>query len=748
MQIITEARTSKKLYANIFLSLIICIIVTIVTLSFALYANFEKIALSNIYASEKSSLSQSSYSAKSMIESATNYAIQIYADPQFDKLLHYTAPNSLDTNNALNRLSTYMNVSYFFHSIYIYSKNSKTIYATSQSSIKNIQDLEHFSDPDAVKLIENFGTYKRLAPIPRIIPIQTPFQGVEKLTNVYTFVFYDLQGPSKDLDNVIMLNVSERWMKEAIMSLDMNKSGSTFIIDSHGQLVTSTESTPFLSDLKDRPYIQKLLNASTKQSSDYFVEEVEGVKSLVVYSKHDQTGWTFIRVLPYDTIMGKIEVMKKNVLIVCSILLLVGLTVSYFISKSLHKPIDRVISRMNFLTNEKRNNQYKLKQDFLRRFIGDSSSKRLTDMEAKLLEFEIRVDPYRDFIVILLSIDHFDQFSSQYNFEDRSLLKYGTMNIATELFGSLGKCECIDMDERSVVVLLNGDFQDTLSLRELALRVQESIQVYMNLSMTIAISEVGDNLFEISDLHKETVQLLENKFVYGYRSILQTSHVPQPSSQTFVHPSALENNMLETLKLGKADETRKWFNDILMTIEHQSYIVYNMLFHQLAYSISTTAIQLEKSSGLSFNYDFTQFVQQLHKLETLQDVRNHFSELIECICAGLKDRKGSKHDNLVATVDKIIQEHYADRELSLFKIAELLDMSPAYLGRIFKKLIAQSIPDYLNEYRIDRAKEFLSTTHDSIEEISQKTGYNNSTYFYKVFKKYTGITPAEYRNGT
>lgn len=747
MQIITEARTSKKLYANIFLSLIICIIVTIVTLSFALYANFEKIALSNIYASEKSSLSQSSYSAKSMIESSTNYALQIYADPQFDKLLHYTAPNSLDTNNALNRLSTYMNVSNFFHSIYIYSKNSKTIYATSQSSIKNIQEIEHFSDPDAVKLIENFNTYKRLAPIPRIIPIQTPFQGVEKLTNVYTFVFYDLQGPSKDLDNVIMLNVSERWMKEAIMSLDMNKSGSTFIIDSQGQLVTSTESTPFLTDLKDRPYIHKLLNASTVQPSDYFVDDVEGVKSLVVYSKHDQTGWTFIRVLPYDTIMGKIDAMKKNVLIVCTILLLIGLTVSYLISKSLHKPIDRVIARMNLLTNEKRNNQFKLKQDFLRRLIGDSSSKRLMDMEAKLQEYEIGVDPYRDFIVILLSIDHFDQFSSQYNFEDRSLLKYGTMNIATELFGSLGKCECIDVDERHVAVLLNGDFQNTGPLRELALRVQESIQVYLNLSMTIAISEVGDNLFEISDLHKETVQLLEHKFVYGYRSILQTSHVPQPAQQVFVHPVALENNMLETLKLGKAEETRKWFNDILTATDHQSYIVYTMLFHQLAYSISTTAIHLEKSSGITFNYDFTHFVQQLHKLETLQDVRNHFSELIESICAGLKERKSSKHDNLVATVDKIIQEHYADRELSLFKIAELIDMSPAYLGRIFKKLIAQSIPDYLNEYRIERAKEFLSTTHDSIEEISQKTGYNNSTYFYKVFKKYTGITPAEYRNG-
>jgi two-component system response regulator YesN len=742
---ITEARTSKKLYANIFLSLVICIIVTIVVLSSALYSNFEKIALSNIYASEKSSLSQSSYSAKSMIESSTNYALQIYADPQFDKLLYYTAPSSIDINSALNRLNTYLTVNNFFHSIYIYSKNSKKVYASSLSTINAIQSLDSFSDTEAHHLIDNFDSYKRLAPIPRVVPVQTPFQDIVKTANVYTFVFYD-RGNSKDLDNLIMLNISERWMKEAIASLDIDKNGSTFIIDHKGSLVSSTDTMPFLTNLNDKPYVQHVLSNAQAQSSGYFVDQVDGVKSLVVYSKHEFSNWIFMRVLPYETIMGKFEAMKQNVLIICSILLLIGLTISFLISKSLYRPIDKVISKINRLTDEKRNNHFKLKQDFLRRLILNSGNKKLSDYEAKLEEYEISIDPYSDYIVVILNIDHFDTFSNQYNYEDRVLLKYAIMNIASEVFAQVGSCECIDMDEKNVVVLLNGDIQNDVDLTQVSRQVQDSISKYLNLSMSISISRVGDNLTEISDLFSEAAQMLEHKFITGHRSILQGIHQSPIVHTPFMHPTILENNMLETFKLGKPEETKKWFDDIVNTIEHKSYIVYNMLFNQLAYSISTTMLNLEKNSGVSLNYDFSSFVQNMQKMETLQDIHDHFYELIDQLCAGLKDRKSSKHDNLFATVDQLIQMHYADRELSPYKIAELIDMAPGYMGRIFKKQVSKSIPDYLNEYRIERAKELLITTNDSIEEISQKTGYNNSSYFYKVFKKYMGITPAEYRN--
>ncbi|WP_217593713.1 AraC family transcriptional regulator [Cohnella sp. GbtcB17] len=742
-----EARTSNKLYAKIFLSFCVCIVLTIATLSLALYASFEKIALSNIYASEKSSLAQTSYGAKSMIDYSTNYALQIYADPQLDKLLHYASPGTvMETNTALSRLNTYLNVNYSFHSIYIYSRNSKTFYTASKSSVNAVQAYSDFYDADARSLVERFGDYKRLAPIPRILPVPTPIKD-SKTANVYTFVFYDLQGASRDIDNMVMLNVPESWMKDAIASLDRNQNGSTFVVDGKGTLVTSTETFPFLENLSGKPYVKQALSGSSAYETGYFVGDVEGARSLVVYSKHEATGWIFMRVLPYDTIMGKIDTMKKTVLIVCFIILLLGVSVSFFLSKSLYKPIEKVLARLNALMKEKRNNDYQLRQNFMRQLLRYGGHRWQPNLESEMKTLDIAFDPAGDFVVVLLVIDRFDAFAGRYPFNDRVLLKYGVMNIASECFAAMGGArECVDMDEKTIAVLANGGALAESSVHEAVRRVQDATERYLRLSLSASVSRVGDGLAEVSDLYEEAHLQWEFKFTEGYRCLLHgRRHRPQATA-AFIYPATLEHNMLETLKLGKAEEARKRFDEIVRCVDPPVYLVYNMLFNQLAFSISSATAYMDKGSGAAADYDFGAFVQRMHLLETLQDVRDHFGELIDQLCQGFREKKNNaKHDNLIASIDDIIRQQYADRELSLYKIAEMLDMSPAYLGRIFKKLTLKSVPDYLNEYRVERAKELLVATPHSIEEISQKTGYNNSTYFYKVFKKYTGLTPAEYR---
>jgi|GEM_PF-1060432 Response regulator containing CheY-like receiver domain and AraC-type DNA-binding domain len=738
-------KSTNRLYANIFLSLTICIIVTMVSLSFILYTNFEKITLENTYASERNSLSQSSYSAKAMMDSATKYALQMYADPQFDKLLHYDAPKESDIMFALNRLNTYLNMNYFFNSIYMYSNNSQTFYTIPDTG-DSIYKKERFFDKDAVQLIENFKDYKRLAPIPRQIPVQVSGQE-GKFSNVYTFMFYDLPGFSKNLDNVIMLNISEQWMKDTIKSLDSSGEGITFIVDQKGNMVTGTEQHEFMTNISKEPYMKSILESN--KDSGYMVRNVDGIKSLVIYSKHSPSEWIFLRALPYDHIMNKVDAMKWKVLVICFIILVIGLVVSTLLSRSLYRPIESIISRLHLLTKRERDNQFRLKQNYLGRLIHNLGNEKTHDIEEKLKEYNIDFSPNSEFMVLLLAIDRYEEFSNKYSFKDRSLLKYAIMNIANECLSGLGKCECVDMEERTITVILNGNLKPLLeepALLDFALHnIQNSVWNHLQLSLSIAVSEDGDSLAVLYDLYIEAQQLMERKFFKGYRSIIYSRPLPATSPSAFLYPLQQEKGLLEMLKLGKADESRQLIQEMSKDLENESYMACNMFFNQLAYSICTTAITMEKSTGTVFNYDYYSFIYQLHKQETITDVLNKFFELINAICMGMKERKSSKHDNLIASIDSIIQEGYSDPELSLFKIAETLDMSPAYLGRIFKKTTMKSVPDYLNEFRTRQAKELLGTSTLSIEEISQKTGYNNSTYFYKVFKKYNGITPNEYR---
>lgn len=101
--------------------------------------------------------------------------------------------------------------------------------------------------------------------------------------------------------------------------------------------------------------------------------------------------------------------------------------------------------------------------------------------------------------------------------------------------------------------------------------------------------------------------------------------------------------------------------------------------------------------------------------------------------------------NFVETAIAYINDHFSD-PLSLTEIAKVVHVAPSHLGRCFKKQTGLSVINYLLLLRIDTAKHMLCTTSYSVEMISEATGFNSPKYFNRVFKKYTGKSPSEFRN--
>jgi two-component system response regulator YesN len=94
-------------------------------------------------------------------------------------------------------------------------------------------------------------------------------------------------------------------------------------------------------------------------------------------------------------------------------------------------------------------------------------------------------------------------------------------------------------------------------------------------------------------------------------------------------------------------------------------------------------------------------------------------------------------------------KHYIDLRYSqpirLEEVAERFYLHPVYLSMVFKESMGETFQDYLKRLRMERAKQLLSSTKYRIDRIAGMIGYDNAKYFYKVFKKEIGLTPAEYR---
>ncbi|WP_071130290.1 helix-turn-helix domain-containing protein [Enterococcus timonensis] len=101
-------------------------------------------------------------------------------------------------------------------------------------------------------------------------------------------------------------------------------------------------------------------------------------------------------------------------------------------------------------------------------------------------------------------------------------------------------------------------------------------------------------------------------------------------------------------------------------------------------------------------------------------------------------------NEVVQQVTHYIRKNYATVG-SLDELAKLFFVDKFYLSRIFKKSTGQTITEFTNIQKIQHAQKLLEDTNDSIAQISLKVGYENKTYFDRVFKKYVETSPVRYR---
>ncbi len=98
----------------------------------------------------------------------------------------------------------------------------------------------------------------------------------------------------------------------------------------------------------------------------------------------------------------------------------------------------------------------------------------------------------------------------------------------------------------------------------------------------------------------------------------------------------------------------------------------------------------------------------------------------------------------VAEVKNVIKNKYMC-DIGLEEIAEIVCLTPAYVSFIFKKETGSNLVKYLTDYRMKKAREMLDESNMKIVDIGKACGYQNQSYFNKLFKNYYGITPKQYR---
>jgi AraC-like DNA-binding protein len=134
----------------------------------------------------------------------------------------------------------------------------------------------------------------------------------------------------------------------------------------------------------------------------------------------------------------------------------------------------------------------------------------------------------------------------------------------------------------------------------------------------------------------------------------------------------------------------------------------------------------------------------LMDVDEIQDAVNWMIRLVDIISVKVNGEKKDKSSKVFERAVDIILDRYREN-ISCVSLCRELLVSENYLKMTFKWKTGKSVSAYLNEIRLQKACELLTSTAQPISEIPRLVGLADSPYFYALFKKNTGTTPSEYR---
>lgn len=138
------------------------------------------------------------------------------------------------------------------------------------------------------------------------------------------------------------------------------------------------------------------------------------------------------------------------------------------------------------------------------------------------------------------------------------------------------------------------------------------------------------------------------------------------------------------------------------------------------------------------------YIRELQSCTDIENLKKWFLDKTREICTKLENSKEKEAGSIIDRAKEYINENFR-RDISLDDVSSEVDISPYYFSKLFKQETGKNFIEYLTEIRLKNARELLQDSRLSIKEICAQSGYSDPNYFSRIFKKYEGVTPSEFR---
>lgn len=695
-------------------------------------------------------------------EEIESFIYQMAKNPDVNQLMLRELADSnitYETYKVLNSIRPYWYTNTLFKNFYIYYHNIDLIVSPESSYVRpdDYYKLKAIQGIDLKEWNEHWNqSYHSGFHFPSD-PVTLGDENANFIPYVHSLPFNSKHSPKA---NVVIL-IDENEITSLLQQVSNQYDGSTFIYDHQGNII-------FNDNLDTEMFVYN-------KSLNKYQFSNDNKKFVTIETSSAKNNWTYVAVISKAKLSKDVRYIRNINFIIALATLIIGMFFSLLFSYKNSIPLNRLIGVLPLADLRSIKNPY----DFLHSNIKDIISnnvhlkKQIQDQLPIFQDTVIRklvtgeISSSKEAVTLIeqsnlpikgsFGFIGIIQIIHLLNEIDKEMLD--EMNVAqlfiqkelTDLFHNEIICSNVGADQ--VLFLLtytnNPRNNEERKLDRALLSFISRLEEKFSLKVNIGIGRKFERLIDIQQSYEEARLSLPPIYSHEQKSTVN-KYLDQVKEERveFYFPIEMELRLLNAILSGEKTEVKQIINKIYVeNIENKKLT--EQIGNQILSSLSGTILRvLSKNPQLNqviiddvFNHLELMWIKKNDFYHNFNLLKQFFLEITQ----NINERKIASGQLMIAKIKDCIKMNFSDPNLTLYKISEMVSLPEKMVPTVFKEHTGINISEYIEDVRMNFAKNQLSKTVDTIENIAIDSGYNSSHSFRRAFKRYTGISPSDYR---
>ncbi|NLK86172.1 MAG: response regulator [Clostridiaceae bacterium] len=402
-------------------------------------------------------------------------------------------------------------------------------------------------------------------------------------------------------------------------------------------------------------------------------------------------------------------------------------------------------SRKIMLEEQIKESKTLLRQKFISELVQGAVSDR-DEIMRKIADLKLEIES-KGLAVILFEIDDYNAICGKFTSIEINKLISSVESISAEILkGGVKAVVSHLQDGMFTVVVSFGNIRSELFTYNFIIttisRIRSSIKRYLNITACFSYSKTFNDIADIHKYFTEAEIALQDRFFRGKDQIIDKTRCAGLYNEYISLELAEEKSIIEALKARDHKRIEECLSKVFskIIVNKLGYNSVQMICAELINIVNRvareTGIEIKRVySDKDIPYD------SMRKMETLLEMREWILRSYTRLADMIGEVKANENYSVYTKkAISYIQKNYT-KNVSLNEAAEHIGINSSYLSRVFKEDCGMGFVEYLNNVRVSYAKQLIETEGLRLKDVAKRVGFNNYTYFFKVFKDVLNVTP-------